>query len=570
MNKKLLTVLCVFAMLAVAVSAGAQVKNAFGVTLPNDAAPLNQQFLRLLTTDGTTVDFAVSVYKRVHAYCNILCTPLVRLNKNFEISPYGATSYEASKDGKTWTFHLDKNLKWSDGNPVTADDIVFTMQYEADPKHAWDFAWFWGDLVNWDNAVAGKVPTTELGVKKVDTYTVQFMTTVPSPYFPSKALYVRPLSKVAFDKYGEYYNNDPKTSVSSSPWVLQEWTMGKKITFGPNKNYTGKLKPYLEYLTFDIASSSAAGGSVNIFNAYRNGEVDWCETFSTADMATISKDAQLNKEYHPSFGDFRTYYLGFNTYDKPFNDLRVRQAISKAVDRETIVKKVAGRQGMAAYSFLMPGFPCATSELLKKEDVNKYDVKAAQKLLADAGYPGGKGFPKMELWLRNEGTMNQAIASAIGAQLQENLGISVEVSNKEAKVFMDSLNAHTLPFYFLSYGFDYLDPSNMLGIWTTGGRHAWTNAKFDQLVNEATSLSGDQAKRDQEFKDAEKILVNDVGGAFIYHVTPGYIYKPYMKGKELEADKSGFATWHWPGIEDIGSLLDSIYISNDAPKSRVR
>jgi len=374
---------------------------------------------------------------------------------------------------------------------------------------------------------------------------------------------------LAFEKYGEYYDNKPETSVASGPWVLQEWTMGKKITFGPNKNYTGTLKPYLEYLTFDLMSSSS-GGTVSVFNAYRNGEVDWCESFSTADLATISKDPQLDKEYHPSFGDFRTYYLGFNTTAKPFNDIKVRQAISKAIDRETIVKKVAGRQGIAAYSFLMPGFPCSTSTVLKNEDVNKYDVKAAQKLLADAGYPGGKGFPKQELWLRGEGSMNEAIANAIGAMLQDNLGINVEVSNKESKLFMEALNAHTLPFYYLSYGFDYLDPSNMLGIWTTGGRHAWSNAQFDKLVNEATSLSGDQAKRDKEFKDAEKILVNDVGGAFIYHVTPGYIYKPYMKGKELEADKSGFATWHWPGIEDIGSLLDSIYISNDAPKSRKR
>ncbi len=96
----------------------------------------------------------------------------MRLNKNFELLPAGALSWEVSSDGKTWTFHLDPALKWSDGNPVTADDVVFTFQYQADPKHAWDFAWFWSDIVNWDDAVAGKVPTSEIGVKKVDAYTV--------------------------------------------------------------------------------------------------------------------------------------------------------------------------------------------------------------------------------------------------------------------------------------------------------------------------------------------------------------------------------------------------------------
>jgi oligopeptide transport system substrate-binding protein len=211
-------------------SAPSAVVNAFGVTLPADAAPLSQQFLRLQGPEMTTTDFAVSVYSRsVNSYSDILTTPFVRLNKNFEIVPAGALSWDVTPDGTTWTFHMDPALKWSDGNPVIADDVVFTFQYQADPKHAWDFAWFWSDIANFDNAVAGKVPTTEIGVKKVDDYTVQFITTAASPYFPSKALYVRPLSKVAFQKSGEYYNNKPETSVSSTPYVLTDWTKGKGI-----------------------------------------------------------------------------------------------------------------------------------------------------------------------------------------------------------------------------------------------------------------------------------------------------------------------------------------------------
>ena len=440
---------------------------------------------------------------------------------------------------------------------------MFTFQYDADPKHAWDFAWFWSDIVNWDAAVAGKVPVTSIGVKKINTYTVQFTTTVPSPYFLSKALYVRPLSKAAFQKYGEYYNNDPATAVSSSPWILAEWTKGKRMVFSPNTKYTGKLRPYLQTIIIDFGPQEAE------FNAYQNNEIDMADAFSPANIATISADEQLNREYHPGYGDFRTYYLGFDTTTKPFRDLRVRQAFAKAVDRDTIIQKVVGRQGMAAYSFLMPGFPDANSAALKEEFPNVYDVAAAQKLLADAGYPGGKGFPSLEMWLRKETPLNQAIGEAIAAMLKDNLGINVQVSNKaDPKIFMEALNAHKLPFYFLSYGFDYLDPSNMLGIWVSGGRHAWSNMKFDQLMKDATSLSGNKAKRDQEFKDAEKILVDDVGGIFIYHVTPGNIYKPYMKGEQLEPDKTGVATWHWPGLEDVGALNSTIYVSNDVPSDR--
>jgi ABC-type oligopeptide transport system substrate-binding subunit len=537
--------------------------NAWGVTLPSDAAALEQQFIRIIAIEGTAVDFPVTVYKRTSpAYCDILATTLVRINKNFEIVANGATSWEVTPDGKTWTFHLDPAIKWNDGTPLTADDYVFTFQYQADPKHAWDFAWFWSDVVNFSDAVAGKVATTEVGVKAVDATTLQFMTSVPSPYFPSKALYARPLSKVAFQKSGELYNTSPDTSVSSSPWKLKEWTKGKQMVFEPNTAYTGKLKPYLENLILIFGDNSTE------FNAYQNNEIDEADTFSPANIATISADSALNSQYHPSFGDFRTYYLGFGTSAKPFNDLKVREAFAKAIDRDSIIKNIVGRQGIPAYSFLMPGFPDSTSDVLKNDDVNKFDVTAAQKLLSDAGYPNGQGFPAQEMWLRQENQFNQSIAEAIAAMLSQNLNIQVSVSNKETKLFTDTLNSHKLPFYYVSYGFDYLDPSNMLGIWVTGGRHDWTNAQFDTLVKEATSLIGDTAKRDQEFKDAEKILVDDVGGVFIYHVTPGNIYKPYLVGEELSADKTGVAAWHWPGLEDIGVLMSTVYISKDAPSDR--
>ena len=537
------------------------VVNAWGVTLPADAAPLDQQFIRYASVEGTTLDFAVSVYKRPGA-TDILTTPLVRLNKNFEILPAGALTWEVSADGTTWTFHLDPNLNWSDGNPYTADDIVMTFQYQADPKHAWDFTWFWSDLVNWDDAVAGKKPVTDIGVKKVDSKTVQFITSAASPYFLSKALYVRPLSKIAFEKNGEYYDNKPETCVSSSPWVVQEWTKGKQLVFGPNKNYNGNLKPFLEKMVI-IFSQDLSGE----FRSYQANEVDIASNFTPADIQLISNDPVLNKEYHPSFGDFRTYYLGFGK-DKPWNDLKVRQAFAKVLDRDAIIKNVVKRQGIAAYSFLMPGFPDASADVLKNEDINKLDVAAAKQLLSDAGYPDGKGFPAIELSLRNESDLNKAVAAAIAAMIKDNLNIDVQVKNvADSKVFMADLNAHKLPFYFLSYGFDYLDASNMLGVWLSGGRHAWVNPDFDKMVKDASS-SVDMAKRSQEFKDAEKILVDDAGGVFIYHATPGNIYKPYLKGTELEPDKTGVAAAHWPTWEDIGMLLPTTYISKDVADYR--
>jgi len=541
-------------------AAGGQV-NAFGVTLPADAAPASQQFIRLQTDEGKVMNFAEGVYNRT-GYADMLATPLVRINKNFEIVPAGAETWEGSADGKTWTYHLDKNLTWSDGNPVTADDYVFTFQYQADPKHAWDFTWFWSDIHNWDNAVAGKVATTEIGVKAVDDYTLQFTTDLAAPFFPAQALYARPLSHKAFVKSGEFYDNDPATAVSSSPWILTEWTKGKQMVFSPNLKYTGKDKPFLEKIIIVF------GEATKDFVSYQANEVDLAANFTPADIQLISADPELSKEYHPGFGDFRTDYLSFDTYHAPFNDLKVRQAFAQAIDRTSIINNIVHKQGIAAYSFLMPGFPDSSSTTLAKETVNQFDPAAAKKLLADAGFPDGKGFPKITLELRQENDLNKAVANAIAGMLKDNLGVHVDISNIDQKTFMADLNAHKITFYMVSYGFDYLDASNMLGVWLSKGRHAWKNDQFDKLVTDATSFTGPAAERSKMFMDAEKILVDDVGGIFLIHRTPGDIYRPYLKGSELEPDKTGVATWHWPAPEDISTLPLTLYIANTVDPNR--
>jgi peptide/nickel transport system substrate-binding protein/oligopeptide transport system substrate-binding protein len=226
----------------------------------------------------------------------------------------------------------------------------------------------------------------------------------------------------------------------------------------------------------------------------------------------------------------------------------VRKAFAHAVDRESIVKNVYGEiKAMPAYAFLMPGFPSSDTQGALKE-YQAYDCDKAKQYLSDAGFADGKDFPKQELWLRNEGPALQAVWQAVAASISECLAIQIEVSNKDFKVYMDALNAKPtqLTFGAVSYGMDYLDPSNMLGIFKFGGRHSWKNDEFDKLVTEATSLIGDDAKRDQMFRDAEKVLVDDVGSVFIDHRWQGTLYKPYVQGEGLRTpDANGIAAWHW-------------------------
>src|SRR5206468_6818330 len=229
-----------------------------------------------------------------------------------------------------------------------------------------------------------------------------------------------------------------------------------------------------------------------------------------ADNEIIAADPQLTKETHPHYGDFRTDYLFFDAQNPPFNNVKVRQAISHVIPRDQLIQQIVKpSQGIPAYSFLMPGFPAANSEGLK--DIQSYDPAMAKQLLADAGFPGGAGFPKLTLWLRNEAQVRQQVAQAIAASITQNLGVSVDASNKENKTFTDAMNAKPpqIQFGMVSYGFDFLDPYNMLSVFLGDGRHNWKNADFDMLVKQAASFTGDSATRTKMFQDAERILVSD-------------------------------------------------------------
>jgi ABC-type oligopeptide transport system substrate-binding subunit len=535
-----------------------------GVTLPADAAPPDQQVYIAHydnTADFTTVDFYESVYKRGGAIADVLSDPLVRLDKNFKVTPAAATKWEVDSSGLVWTFHLDPNLIWSDDTPVTADDYVATLRYGADPKHAWDFTWYFqGVIKNWSEAVAGTVPLDQLGVTAADPHTLQITTVAPAPYLPAMLLYSSALQKKALEAHGGLYNSDPATSVSSGPFVLKEWRKGDRLVYEANPKYKGTNKPFIQKVIVIGAAPSTD------FASYQAGEIDYVlgSNLSPADNEIIAKDPQLQKETHPQPNDFRTDYLFFDTKNPPFDNIKVRQAFSHIVDRDSLIAQIIKpSQGIPAYSFLMPGFPASNSQGLK--DIQNYDVAKAKQLLADAGYPDGKGFPKLTLWLRNEAPVRQAVAQAIAASIKQNLGIEVEVSNKETKTFTDALNAKPtqIQFGMVSYGMDFLDPFNMLSVWLSGGRHNWNNTQFDDMVKKAAAFTGDPAERIKMFQDAEKLLVTEAPGVFIYHRYQSDIYKPYLKGTELEPDQNGVAAIHWPGFANTDTVIGSMYISKD-------
>lgn len=536
----------------------------YGRTLPEDAAPYEMQIMQELcnsTRTEITLASAVSVYQRICDQNGFdkFGDSLVVLDENLNLIPGAAESWEVAEDGITWTFRLRPDQVWSDGTPLTANDYVATYRFMVDPDNAYDFVWMWqGVIAGWSEAVAGDIPPEEIGVSAPDDLTFQVVTAAPFPPLPGTLFFWAPLQAAALEAYGPDYMLDPETSVSSGPFVLTEFVPGERLILNANPTYNGYRKPWLREIR------GLYGDQLNgSFLAFQNYDVDKVNygLLNPAAFEIIDADPVLSENYLPNAGDFRTDYLLFDTFNPPFDNRDVRLAFAKAVDRESIVENVIGtRLAVPAYSFLAPGFP-ASDVAGDFRDIQAYDCEAAQQLLADAGYPGGEGFPAVELKLRGE---SEAIANwftAVAASISNCLDVEITVNNLENATYMTGLleRPTTIQFGAISYGMDYLDPANMLGVWVSTGRHSWRNAEFDNLVTEANSFIGDPAERAAMYHEAERILVEDVGGIFIDHRIQGDLFQPYIAGDCFRPDAQGVSAWHWGNDWCWGA----IYITED-------
>lgn len=561
-----LSLMLILAAVAVPM-AGAQDANVdvYGRDLPADAAPYDMQVWTQLcdsTRTETSVASPVTVYQRICGDAHMFdkfSDSLVDLDENLALIPGAAESWEASEDGLSWTFHLRPDQVWSDGTPLTAADYVATYRYMVNPESAYDFVWMWqGIIEGWSEAVAGEISPEEIGMEAVDDLTLVVRTDGPRPYLPGTLYFWPPLQAAALAEHGPDYVLDPALSVSSGPFILTEFAAGDRVVAQANPTYNGYRKPILKELR-GIYGDQLNGS----FPAFQNGDVDRVNYvhISLADFEVIKADAVLSANYRPNFGDFRTDYLFFDTYTAPFDDVRVRQAFAKALDRVAIVENIIGEQfGIPAYSFLAPGFPASDAEG-ELHQYQEYNCETAQALLEEAGYPGGEGFPPQELKLRgeSEARANWFIASA--ASISDCLDVEITVNNMEFSAYMDGLLARptTVQFGAVSYGMDYLDPSNMLGVWVSTGRHSWRNAEFDQLVQDANILVGDTEGRTQMYKDAERLLVEDVGGVFLVHRIQGDLFQPFVAGDCFRPDNQGVSALHWGNDWCWGSF----YITNE-------
>jgi peptide/nickel transport system substrate-binding protein/oligopeptide transport system substrate-binding protein len=528
-----------------------------------DAAPPEEQVFRQASNPAIaiTMDFYERVYERAGG-ADMFSQSLVFLTKDAEIVPGGATEWSSDETGKVWTFKLRDDLMWSDGNKVTAADFIKTFQYAADPEHAWDFAWFWdGDIVNFSECLAGDVPLEELGVRQgANEFELIVETVNSAPYLPGKMLYSNPLSKAALETHGPLYNSNPETCVSSGPFILSEWVKDQYLINIRNEAYSGPWEVPLQKIIVKFADPAQT------FTLYEADQIDYMQDPAPAELQIMQADPETEKEIYQGVGDFACLYFFFDVTTAPFDNKLVRQAFSHVIDRDAMKQQIWGPQANAAPSFLAPGFPASNTEELA--DIQAFNPELGKQLLAEAGYPDGEGFPELVMTVRGGGSpLEVATTQAYGTMLSQHLNINVELQTMDRNSFYADMK--TIQFGWVSYGMDFFDPSNMLGVWKTGGRHPWTNEEYDRLYDEASVFLGDPEERLNMFKEAERILVEDVPAVFTYFQTPIQLFKPYVVGAAIEPDVNGIASLHFPGfLGGANSNLQTIFISADAPTGR--
>jgi len=456
-----------------------------------------------------------------------------------DVVPAAAESYSVSSDGLTYTFKLRKNGKYSDGQPVKAQDFVYSWQRLIDPRLAAPYADFFSGSVKGGEEAAALDPKKDaskidaalqgLGLKAVDDYTFQVTLPTAQGYFKWIATLWNgaPIRKDVIDKYGsDKWWTKPETLITNGPFKVSEIVAKDHITMVPNTNYwgytSGSYKPNLtKIVSYEIDDENAA------FAKYQNGELEMVGV-PLANTQLVKNDPKLSKELH-SVPEGSMFWLYFNTAKAPFTNVKVRQAFAKGVDRNAYVNDILQGRAVASSTFIPKGSGGYAQDSLGS--IQAFDAAAAKQLLADSGVPQSQ-LNSIHYLVRNTPT-NKQVAEFIQGQFKTNLGINVTIDLIDSKTVSKRLR--TGDYQLAGAGgwlLDYPDQQDWFDIFRTGDGNnfdKWSNKQYDDLVKQADSTT-DQKKRDDLYLQAHKILVTDAPVAFMYQRLTFGLRKPYVAG----------------------------------------
>ncbi len=477
--------------------------------------------------------------------------PLLIIDENNEVQPGQAESYTVSEDGLTWTFTLRDGLKWSDGSDLTAADFEYSFKRLASPDTAAPYAeTVVGMIDGYQDAIGnpdadGNMTTDPdwdaLNVHaSEDGKTLTIQLSYPCSYFDKLAAFVAtaPVQQATVEANGDAWCTEPDTFICNGPYMITEWTPSERIVLSKNPYYVGgwdSSKIVSDTITLLLLEDSSAS-----YAAYNSGEAQLVKDVPTDEIPSLTRAEDGGDFYLDEI--MGTYYISLNDQEEPFTDVRVRKALSLAIDRDYVANTIM--QGIYTPATALVGPGIVDNEGYFMDNANggepyigddyEANLEEAKQLMAEAGYPDGEGFPTIT-YSANDAGYHIPVAEYL-QQAWGELGITMNIDKVEWSSFIPMRRAGDYDISRNGWSMDYNDPSNMLELFTTNNGNndgKYANPAFDQVIED--SRVADKAAHFEKLHEAEDILMNDAACIPVAYYNDFWLQSPSLKG-----------TWHSP------------------------
>ena len=440
--------------------------------------------------------------------------------------PAVAERWETSADGLTWVFHLRANARWSNSDPVTAADFVYSIHRMLSPKLASEYSYMLWPILNAEAFNSGKIADfSAVGVQALDEHTLQLTLGSPCPWLLSLAAHQSwlPVHQAVIEKFGPMDQQGtrwtrPGNLVGNGPFLLKEWTPNSRIVVECNPAYWDAAHCRLQRIIF-FPNDNIATDEKN----FRSGQLHLTYELPIEKIATYRAEAPEKLRIDPFL---ETFFLRFNVTKPPFDNKKLRQALARALNREAIAHDVLRGSRTPAHSLVPPRTAGYTSQAAVPDD-----FEAARRLLAEAGYPGGKGLPPFEMQIKSD-DIHRAVMEAIQEMWKRELGVSIVIAPLEQKTWIQNWTTLSYQSGSTRWIGDYVDPNTFLDMWVTNGGNnntGWSNAAYDHLIAES-GRTLDTPRRQALQQQAEAILLDEVPIVPVFYGTRIYLIHPAVQG----------------------------------------
>jgi oligopeptide transport system substrate-binding protein len=464
---------------------------------------------------------------------------LTKLNAKTSLpEPDLADRWTVSPDGKVYTFHLRPEARWSDGDPVTAGDFVYSFHRILSPAYGALYSYMLWPIRNAEAFNDGKLTDfSQVGVKAIDDHTLEVSLDKPTPYLPAIASHTTwlPVQKKTIEKFGRMDEKGTKWTrpgnlVGNGAFTLLEWNTNARIVVVKNPLYWDAANTRLNRIEFypiekpEIEDLNFRSGQLHATYQLPMPKVEYYRSHVPPELGV---DPVLS-----------TFYFFLNVTKPPFDNVKLRQALNYGVDREAISKAVLEGVYPPAHCLTPPncgGYTCRTQV--------PDNFEKARQLLAEAGYPGGRGLPPIEVQCFQT-EVKLRVTEAVQAMWQKELGVHITIAQMETKTLYQNQQNKEYTMAFSGWLADYADPNTFLGTMVTGGGNnyaGWSNKEFDSLIDQA-SKTADNAKRMELFQKAEAILLDESPLIPLYFQPNVYAISPLVKGWTTTV--VGFHEWN--------------------------